>query len=301
MKNLPLTLSVLAVAIIYGTSFLGIRLAVETIPPLYVTGIRHCLAAIILFIYLFFAKQLQWIGWKNLKIQLILSTFILIMTNGLTTIAQEHITSSLASLISACTPILVFIGSVALKMQSFTLKSLIGVLLGFAGIVFIFWDGLADLTNPEYRKGMFYLFLAISGSASGALFIKLTNYKNNNIPLNLCYQFAFAGVVQIITAILTNTAFEPQKWSNQSVISMLALTIFASITAYLAYTYALTQISAVKVSLISYVNTIIAIFLGWLIADEPVNANFIISTIMIILGIFITNYKPEMFKRNSVR
>lgn len=299
MKNLPLTLSILAIAVIYGASFLGIRLAVETIPPLYVAGLRHCLAASILLIYLIISRQLKWIGWKSLKIQIILSTFILVMTNGLTTIAQEHISSSLASLISACTPILVFIGSVVLKMQTFTLKSLIGVLLGFLGIVFIFWDGLADLANPDYRKGMFYLFLAISGSAAGAIYIKITNYKSSNIPLNLCYQFAFAGIIQVSSGLILGEEFNINQWSNQSIISLFLLTIFASIVAYLSYIYALTQISAVKVSLISYVNTIIAIFLGWLIANEPVDTNFIISTIMIILGIFITNYKPNMFKRKK--
>lgn len=299
MKNLPLTLSILAIAVIYGASFLGIRLAVETIPPLYVAGLRHCLAASILLIYLIISRQLKWIGWKSLKIQIILSTFILVMTNGLTTIAQEHISSSLASLISACTPILVFIGSVVLKMQTFTLKSLIGVLLGFLGIVFIFWDGLADLANPDYRKGMFYLFLAISGSAAGAIYIKITNYKSSNIPLNLCYQFAFAGIIQVSSGLILGEEFNINQWSNQSIISLFLLTIFASIVAYLSYIYALTQISAVKVSLISYVNTIIAIFLGWLIANEPVDTNFIISTIMIILGIFITNYNPNMFKRNK--
>lgn len=297
MKNLPLTLAILAIAIIYGTSFLGIRLAVETIPPLYVAGLRHCLAASILLIYLAITKQLKWIGWENLKIQIILSTFILIMTNGFTTIAQEHISSSLASLISACTPILVFIASVALKMQSFTLKSLFGILLGFLGIIFIFWDGISDLANPNYRKGIFYLFLAISGSASGAIFIKKTNYKSSNIPLNLFYQFSFAGIIQISSGLILNENFNINEWSLKSIISLFLLTIFASIIAYFSYIYALTKISAVKVSLISYVNTIIAIFLGWLIADEPVNANFIISTIMIISGIFITNYKPNIFKR----
>lgn len=299
MKNIQLTLAILAIAIIYGTSFLGISVAVQTIPPLYVAGIRHCLAAAILLIYLVFTKRLKWIGWESLKIQLILSTFILIMTNGLTTIAQEHITSSLASLINACTPILVFIGSVALRMQVFTFKSLIGILLCFLGILVIFWDGLADLAKPEYRQGMFYLLLAVAGNASGALFIKKTSYKNTNIPLNLCYQFAFAGIVQVGYGLITNKSFNVENWSSTSIISMLCLTIFASIIAYLSYIYALTQISAVKVSLISYVNTIIAIFLGGLILNEPINMYFIISTVMIILGIFITNYTPEMFKRKE--
>ena len=102
MKNIYLTLSIIAIAVIWGTSFLGIRFAVETIPPLYVAGIRHVLSAFILFIVLMFQGGIRWIGWEKLNVQLILSTCILILTNGLVTIAEKFVSSSLASLISAC-------------------------------------------------------------------------------------------------------------------------------------------------------------------------------------------------------
>ena len=102
--------------------------------------------------------------------------------------------------------------------------------------------------------------------------------------------------MQIISALVLGEEFAPETWSLKSLIAMFSLTIFASIIAYLAYIYALSQISAVKVSMISYVNTIIAIFLGWLIANEPVDSNFVIAAFLIILGIFITNYHPDMFK-----
>jgi len=75
MENLKLSSSILAIAIIWGTTFLGIRIAVETIPPIYVTGIRHLLSAIILLIYLTLSKNIQWIGWANFKIQIILHLY----------------------------------------------------------------------------------------------------------------------------------------------------------------------------------------------------------------------------------
>lgn len=296
MKNIYLTLSIIAIAVIWGTSFLGIRFAVETIPPLYVAGIRHVLSAFILFVFLMFQGGIRWIGWEKLKVQLILSTCILILTNGLVTIAEKFVSSSLASLISACSPILVFIGSVALNMQKFTLKSMLGILLGFTGIIFIFWDGIADFANPDYTRGILYLFLGISANAAGALYIKKTGYTNDNMLLNLFYQFTFAGIIQIGTAVFLGEEFHPSSWSLSSIIALLFLTIFASIIAYLSYIYALTKVSAVKVSLLSYINTIIAIFLGWLVADEKVDSKFIIATALIIIGIFITNYKPGMFR-----
>jgi len=181
-------------------------------------------------------------------------------------------------------------------MQKFTLKSMLGILLGFTGIIFIFWDGIADFANPDYTRGIFYLFLGISANAVGALYIKKTGYTNDNMLLNLFYQFTFAGIIQIGTAVFLGEEFHPNSWSLSSIIALLFLTIFASIIAYLSYIYALTKVSAVKVSLLSYINTIIAIFLGWLVAGEKVDSKFIIATALIITGIFITNYKPGMFQ-----
>lgn len=300
MKDLKLTFSILAIAIIWGTTFLGIRVAVETIPPIYVAGIRHLLSALILFVYLALSKNIYWIGWKNLKVQMILSFFILILTNGFVTIAEETISSSLASLISACSPILVFIGSVILGMLPFTIRALVGVLIAFSGIIFVFSDSIAELANAEYRNGIFYMIIAVLGSASGTIFIRKSNYKSNhNILLNLMYQFVFAGVIQMISGIAMGQELETHLWSTKSIGALLYLTLFGSIIAYLAYTYALSKVPAIKISLISYINTIIAILLGWVILDEPINSDFIIATILIILGIFITNYRPEMFKRKK--
>ena len=297
MENLKLSSSILAIAIIWGTTFLGIRIAVETIPPIYVTGIRHLLSAIILLIYLTLSKNIQWIGWANFKIQMILSFFILIITNGMVTIAEETISSSLASLISSCSPILVFIGSLILGMQKFTFRALIGILMAFSGIIFVFYDSISELNNYEYRSGIICMVLAVLGSALGTIFIRKTNYKSNhNIFLNLMYQFSFAGIVQMSSGFIMNKSLNIHLWSTDSVAALLYLTIFGSIIAYLAYTYALSKVPAIKISLISYVNTIIAIFLGWIILDEPISSDFIIASIMIILGIFITNYNPEIFK-----
>lgn len=242
---------------------------------------------------------MDWV--KNLKTQMILSFFVLIMTNGFVTIAEETIPSNLASLIFAIAPILVFIGSIALKMQQFSFRALSGVLLAFLGIAFVFKDNLSDLTNEEFREGIFYMLLAILGSASGTIFIRKTNYQSNhNIFLNLMYQFAFAGAIQMSYGLfLSEDKFNITEGAIHSIGALLYLTIFGSIIAYVAYTYALKKVPAIKISLLSYVNTIIAIFLGWLILDEPIDSNFIIATILIILGLFITNYNPKMFNKSS--
>lgn len=75
---------------------------------------------------------------ENLQYQIVFSVLMLIMANGLTTLAEESLTSSLASLITASAPILVFLGSVAIGLQKFSLRALIGIIMCFCGILFIF-------------------------------------------------------------------------------------------------------------------------------------------------------------------
>lgn len=300
MKDIRLLFAVLTVAIVWGTTFLGIRIAVETIPGWFVAGIRQFIAGIIMLIILISRKELKWIGWKNLRFQIIFSILMLVIANGLTTLAEERLTSSLASLISAASPILVFLGSLAIGLQKFSFRALAGVLMCFCGILFIFWDGLQDLAHPDYRIGIILMFCAITGWASGTIFTKKMNIESKNISLNLFYQFIFAGILQICIALAFTDNYNFENWTIKSISAMLYLAVFGSVIAFFSFHYALTKISPIQVSILSYFNTIIAILLGWLILDEEITAKFIIAAVLIIAGVFIINYKPEMFKRKSI-
>ena len=290
----------LTVAIVWGTTFLAIRVAVETIPAWFVAGIRQFLAATIMLLILLYRREFRWIGWKNLGYQLIFSTLMLIIANGMTTVAEEEVTSSLTSLISACSPIVVFLGSVAIGLQRFTFRAFFGVLMCFSGILFIFWDGLSDLENPDYTMGIIFLFIAIAGWASGTIFTKKLNIQSKNISLNLFYQFAFAGIIQLCFAFLFSENYNFVNWSIKSISAMLYLAIFGSVSAFFAFHYALTKISPVQVSILAYVNTVISIFLSWLILDESISVKFIVAAVLIIVGVFIINYNPELFKRKRI-
>ena len=210
-RDPKLIIAILTVAIVWGTTFLGIRVAVETIPPWFVAGIRQLIAAGLLLIILLSSKKLKWIGWKNLRIQIIFSILMLIVANGMTTVAEEHLSSSLASLISATSPLLVFLGSIFFGLQKFTYRSLFGILMGFSGILLIFKDGLQDLLNPDYRMGVIFIFIAICGWALGSILTKKMKLQHQNISLNLFYEFAFAGIAQIALAFMLSDKIEVKK------------------------------------------------------------------------------------------
>lgn len=299
-KDYKLTIAVIIVAIVWGTTFLGIRIAVETIPGWFVAGIRQFLAGIVVLGLLLAKKELKWIGWKNYSYQLIFALMMLVMANGLTTVAEENVTSSLASLISSSVPILVFLGSVALGLQKFSFKALIGVLMCFSGILLIFWDGIDDLSNPKYRLGVLIMFCAVIGWAGGIIFTKKMKIETKNISLNMFYQFMSAGILQIIFGFLFSENYNFENWSLASISATVYLAVFGSVITFFCFNYALTKITPVQVSILSYINTIIAILLGWLVLGEQISMKFILAAIFIILGVFVINYKPDMFKKKAI-
>jgi len=293
LKDYKLIFAVICVALVWGTTFLGIRIAVESIPGWYVAGFRQLVASLVILFLLLYKGKIKWIGWKNLGYQIILSILMLVVANGLVTLAEESINSSLASLLNATIPILVFVGSVALGMEKFRFRALCGILLCLSGILFIFWNNIKELADPNYKHGIILMFCAVFGWASGILFSKKIAFKTTNISLNLFYQFAFSAVIQLAIAYFFYNDFSPENWTIRSISAILYLAIFGSVITFFAFHYALSKISPVQVAILSYVNTIIAIFLGWLILDEQISFKFISATILIISGVFITNYKPK--------
>jgi drug/metabolite transporter (DMT)-like permease len=287
-----LVAALVSVAIFWGTTFLAIRIAVQSIPPWYVTGFRQLLAALIMVFVLLRKNQLSWLGWAYFGRQALVSSLMLVVANGMTTVAEQSIPSGLTSLLSALTPIFVFGASVVVGLQKLTIRGVFGVLIGFSGVAFIFRSGLHDLENPEYYMGVFYLLIAILGWTVGTISTKKRHNETTNIYQNLFYQFAFAGLVQLLLALV----FSPEKqsfatWTLTSMAAVAYLAVFGSIVGYFSYHYALARVHASEVAILSYINTIIAVFLGWLVLGETVTFDIIIATALIILGVFITNYK----------
>lgn len=296
MKQNPdykLFLCMATVGIVWGTTFLGIRIAVETIPPWFVTSIRQGIAGLIAMAILLFKKELKWIGWKNFKYQLIPALLMIVVANGFTTVAEQTLPSGLASIMSALSPVLIFIGSVLFGLQKASFKGFIGVLIGFSGVVFIFKEGLGTFLDSNYKHGLMFMSLAILGWAAGTIYTKTHAFKSNNIMLNLFYQFSIATLVQLVLAFIFSPNIDVSLWSLKSIFAALYLSVFGSILAFLSYHYALKRVTAVQVSILSYINTIIAVFLGWLLLDEVITTDFIIATALIISGVFIINYKKK--------
>lgn len=291
--DLKLILALSGVGLIWGTTYLGIRVAVESIPAWYVTAIRQTIASLIILVILIKQKELKWIGWPSFKRQILLSILMVVIANGMTTVAEKTIPSGLTSLINATSPLLVFLGCVFIGIQKPSLKGFAGVFIGFLGIVFIFRDGINELLEPGYRNGILSLVVAVSGWTIGTIYSKKHSAKPQYIFLNLFYQFVFSAIVQFGLALIFSGKADVSSWKTESIFAAVYLAIFGSVLGYFCYHYALKKVSASEVSILTYFNTVIAIFLGWLILNEKVDLDLIAATALIIAGVFITNYKKK--------
>ncbi len=291
--DFKLLFCLIVVAVVWGTTFFWIRVAVGTIPPWYITSMRQGLASLIILCILLYKKELSWIGWGNFKLQFIPSILMIVVANGFTTIAEKSVPSGLTSILSALSPVVIFIGSILFGLQKPSLKGFLGVIVGFLGVVFIFRDGLGAILEPNYKTGILFLSIAILSWSSGTVYSKLHIHKSNNIALNLFYQFAIAAIIQFFLALIFSPNVDVSLWSFRSVFATLYLAVFGSVLAFFCYLYALKRVTAIQVSILNYINTIIAIFLGWLFLDEVITTDFIIATALIILGVFIINYKRK--------
>lgn len=291
--DLKLIFSLVIVGIVWGTTYLGIRVAVESIPPWFITSIRQGIAALIVLGILLYKKQLSWIGWNNLKFQLIPSLLMIVIANGFTTIAEQTLPSGLTSIMSALSPVIIFIGGILFGIEKPRLKGFIGVLLGFLGVVFIFRNGLDDILDPNYKTGMLFLSIAIMSWSAGTVYSKKHTHKSNNIALNLFYQFSISSIIQFVLAFIFSSNTDVNTWSLRSITAVLYLAIFGSVLAFFCYYYALKRVTVLQVSILNYINIVIAIFLGWLVLDEIITFDFIMATALIIMGVFIINYKKN--------
>lgn len=291
--DVKLILSMIIVGLVWGTTFLGISVAVETIPPWYSTTIRNFIAASIIFIILLFQKEFKWIGWFSLRQQLILSVLMLVLANGFTTIAEQTLPSGLTSIISAINPVIIFLLSIGFQLQKPTWKGFLGVLLGFSGVLFIFKDGLGDILNPNYKTGVLFLSIAIISWGLGTIYSKKLSNQSNSLTLNLFYQFFLASLIQIVLSVLLHPNSEIETWSAKSIGAVIYLAVFGSVIAMFCYQYALQKVTPIQVSILTYVNTVIAVFLGWYLNNELVTKDFIIAVILIIIGVFVINYKGK--------
>jgi len=262
-------LSFLALYLIWGSTYLAIRYAVETIPPLVTVGIRHTIAGSILLAWALAKGQRP--TWAQLRASAVIGFFFFLIGHGSLHWAEQYVPSGTASLLIAIEPIIVFLmSSAAARVWRLNGLLLAGILLGLTGVGFLMQGKGSGLQAGE--RGAFGPFAVLLGAVSWSYgIIYSRRLKLSGSPLLLSALSLLAGAAMLwIAAVLTGEMRElslsrviPKSW-----LAVGYLIVFGSIIAFTSYNWLLEHYSPTLVATHTYVNPVVAVFLGWLLAGE---------------------------------
>lgn len=292
-ESLKLPVALFCVSFFWGTTYLAVRIAVQTIPVLYIVGLRHFMAGMILFGYLLMSKKLEIPSKKRMMHNILTASLMLVLGNGLTAYGELTVSSGLTALLTTLSPLLVMFINLLSGKEKMSLKIISGVILGLLGMVLIFFNSLSQLIDPQYRTGIISILLAISCWSLGTVYAKSSKKENGNILLDLCIQMLFAGIGLLIAGLLFHIPFDISSWKTSNILAIFYLTFFGSIAGYISYLYALSKLPSTSVSVFTYFNVVVALFLGWLILDEKITSRLIFATILILAGVLLANYRKK--------
>ena len=275
------------VCFLWGTTWIGSKEAVRHMPALQMAGIRQLLGGLCYVIF-FIAKGERWPQGKEWRSIFILSFLNFLLANGLSTWGLKYISSGLGAIMGAIFPLwLVVIGlfSARAKMPN---KAILGLLLGFGGVCIIFSQHLSDFLNGDFRLGIILSLGATWGWAFGTIYTKKHAAKFNPY-FSLGLQMVISGIALTSIAYTTNTTIPITAIPWQSWAAIAYLVIFGSVISFIAYLYALQNLSTEQTSLYAYINPIVAVLLGWLIFSETLTIFIAIGGLVAILGVYLVN------------
>jgi drug/metabolite transporter (DMT)-like permease len=272
-----------AVYIVWGSTYLAIRYAVETIPPFLMGGARFLVSGAILYAWLRATRAPRPAArqWRDASIAGIL---MLCAGNGAVAWAEELVPSGLAALIVAVVPLWMVLldwwrpGGTRPSMLTMT-----GVVIGLAGLIVLI--GPADINKAEHvdLTASIVLIVGSLAWAAGSVYSRYGEHPESS-ALATGMQMIAGGGVLMLTGVATGelTGFSLAHVSSASWIGLGYLVTFGSLVGFTAYVYLLNAVSPAKASTYAYVNPVVAVILGWLVAHEPINRSMIVGAVIIL-------------------
>jgi len=277
-----------AICLIWGTTYLVLRIAVLHFPPFLFVTIRQLLAGSLLVGFMLLSGKAEWPDRAHLVRQAVAGFFMITLGNGLVAWAEVVIPSGVAAILCSLMPMVVILINLGTnKDERPTVAIVAGVLMGLAGITLIFGEHLVDFAKIEYQLGILVIFIAVLSWAGASVWLKRRG-NDGNAFLNAGLQMFFGGIWLIPGALIFDD-FSRIHWSSEAFYSMIYLVLVGSVVAYACYSYVLRKLPMTIVSLYAYVNPIVAVILGWIVLGEKLNLKIGIAILITVAGIYIVN------------
>jgi len=294
MNQTKAYLALVTICIVWGTTYLAMLIGVSGFPAFLFSGLRHFTAGLIIWLSLPFLKRKISLTRKDIINQVIPGVLMLSLGNGTIGWAEKYIPSGLAALIVSIMPVYVVMINLITGKEGLNRKIITGLLLGCAGIVLIFRDNLADLTDTRYLMGVLVTFVASLCWAIGTIYMK-HNTGNTDSYVNTAIQLSSGGLALLIAAPFLDDFSQLQHIETKSLLALGYLIVFGSLLSYLCYIYAIKNLPVGLVSVYAYINPFIAVSLGVLLNDEKITWITAVAFIATLGGVYFINksYKKD--------
>jgi drug/metabolite transporter (DMT)-like permease len=279
-----------AIYLIWGSTYLAIRYAVETIPPLLMMGMRHITAGALLYAWA------RWRGtpaprWPEWIYPAVIGTLLFLGGHGSLAWAEQRVPSGIAAVLVATLPIwIVVLAHIWGTERKLSGRSLAGLVLGFLGVAVLFGPDIWRHNGELNLVGAAAVLLGTFVWAAGTIYMR--NVKMPDSPLlSSAMQMLAGGGSLLIAATLAGEVrnFHPASVTKLSWLAVGYLIVFGSIIAFTAYTWLHTVAPPSRVSTYAYVNPVAAVLAGWLLAAEPLGLVTMLAMAVILAGVALVN------------
>lgn len=281
-----------AIYVIWGSTYLLNKVAVSELPPFMLAGIRFTTAGLlVLGIAALLGKDLT-ISKKQFWNCAFAGFLFLSYGNGVVVWALKFVDSNFAALEISAQPLIVLLLLWLIKGQRIQPMSLVGVFLGAIGI-YLLVSQETITRHPQAWIGILLIFSAMLAWGYGSIFVGKADLPSNFF-VNTGYQMLIGGVMLGIMSLGAGEAWSsPGTWSEPTVWSIILLIIFGSIIAFTSFNYLLKSVSPEKVATNTYVNPIVAMFLGWYFLNEPITGQSMLAAGILLTGVYFINTKKK--------
>ena len=285
-------LAFFSIYVIWGSTYLLNKIAVNELPPFMLASIRFVVAGILIFIIAKLMGKSIAISGRQLKNTAIAGFLFLTFGNGVVVWALKYVDSGFAALEISAQPLIILLLMRVLQGKKIQMMSVIGVIFGFIGI-YLLVSQKQIISQENSILGMLMIFACMLSWGYGSLFVGKADLPRNYF-VNTGYQMLTGGIMLLISSLLFGEKWtSPIEWSSRVQYSMLLLIVFGSIVAFTSFNYLLKVVSPEKVATSTYVNPIIALGLGWYFLNEQITLQSIIAAIILLTGVYFINTKKK--------
>jgi drug/metabolite transporter (DMT)-like permease len=288
-ENIKIAGGYTLICLLWGSTWLFIRLGLNSLNPVFSAGFRFAIAALVLLVIIKLRRAKLVLDKTAVLLYTAMGFFMFVFPLGFVYWAEQHISSGLTSVLFTVFPLFVLVFSRMFNVsKTINPYQVTGIILGIIGVVIIFIEDIS-LKGENIIIAMGLVLISATLQALMQVFIKKYGDHLNPMSMNFI-PLLLAGSVMVITSLFIED-FSKNNFDVNAFISVGYLAVFGTIFTFTTYFWLLKKINIVILSLSSFIEPIIALFIGWLVIDESLTFQAFVGSSLVLIGIIFANFR----------